>query len=151
MPIDQPSLERCQMLMDQSAAVCFATLDRTSPRLRALWNLRRHDRFPSAAAFCRRQGLTAYFATSVTSGKVRDIQANPAVSLYYCDADNVRGVTLAGRAEVVTEPALKRDAVARLVGDLLGGRSQRPRLLRAPRHAVRGNRMVGHAVRSTSK
>ncbi len=108
MAIDAQSLERCLKLMDESAAVCLATVNGPVPRLRALWNLRRQDRFPSAAGFCRKQCLIAYFATSVSSGKIRDIRANPAVSLYYCDADNVCGVMLAGRAEIVADPGLKR-------------------------------------------
>jgi len=108
MAIDQRSLERCLALMDESPSVCVATVKDAAPRLRALWNLRRPDRFPDAAGFCRAQGLVAYFATSASSGKVRDIRGNPAVSLYYCDADNVRGVMLAGRADVLTDPALKR-------------------------------------------
>lgn len=108
MAIDPRSLERCLKLMDESAAVCLATTSGAVPRIRALWNLRRHDRFPSAAKFCRQQGLTAYFATSVSSGKVCEIRKNPAVSLYYCDADNVRGVMLAGQAEVLTDPGIKR-------------------------------------------
>jgi general stress protein 26 len=107
MAIDPQSLERCLKLMDESDAVVLATVDGTRPRLRALWNLRRPDRFPSAAACCRAQGLTALFATPLASSKIRDIRANPAVSLYYCDASSVCGVMLAGRAEVLTDPALK--------------------------------------------
>lgn len=108
MATDPQALERCLKLMDESAAVCLATVDGAAPRLRALWNLRRPDRFPSAAAYCRQQGLVALFATSLASSKIRDIRANPAVSLYYCDTSNVCGVMLAGRAEILTDPALKR-------------------------------------------
>ena len=108
MAIHPLSLERCLKLMDESAAVCLATVNGAAPRLRALWNLRRQDRFPSAAAFCRAQGLAAFFATSVNSGKIREIRANPAVSLYYCDTENVCGVMLSGQAEILTDPGLKR-------------------------------------------
>jgi general stress protein 26 len=108
MAMDAQLLKRCRKLMDESQAVCLATVEGAAPKLRALWNLRRQDRFPSAAEFCRKQGLVAYFATSVSSAKVRDIRANPAVSLYYCDADNVRGVMLTGRGEILTDAGLKR-------------------------------------------
>lgn len=107
MPIDPQMLERCRTLMDESDAVLLATVNGTRPRLRALCNLRRPDRFPSAAAFCRAQGLTAFLATSLASGKIGDIRANPAVAAYYCDAANARGVMLSGRAEILTDPALK--------------------------------------------
>jgi general stress protein 26 len=108
MAIDPLSLEHCLKLMDESSAVCLATVNGSVPKQRALWNLRRQDRFPSAAVFCREQGLIAYSATSLGSGKIHDIRANPAVSLYYCDAVRVCGVMLTGRAEILTDAGLKR-------------------------------------------
>ncbi len=108
MAIDPQSLERCLRLMDESAAVYLATVDGAAPRLRALWNLRRADRFPSAATFSRQQGLIAYLATPLGSGKVREIRENPAVSLYYSDEEHVCGVMLAGEAAILTDATLKR-------------------------------------------
>ena len=95
-------------LMDASAAVYLATVDSSEPRLRALVNLRRRDQFPGPSAFCRQQGGTVYLATSGASSKVREIRANPAVAVYYCDPGSVHGVSLSGRMEVLSDPELKR-------------------------------------------
>lgn len=103
--IDRQSLLE---LMNVPDAVYLATVDGSVPRIRALNNLRRQDLYPGAGAFCRARGFRAYFATSVSSGKVREIRANPAVSVYYCDPKNYRGVTLAGKMEVLSDPDLKR-------------------------------------------
>ncbi len=95
-------------LMDESEAVFLATVDGTSPRIRALVNLRRSDLYPNASAFCRSQGTTLYFSTSGASAKVREIRKNPAASVYYCDPGKTRGITLSGEMEILTDPELKR-------------------------------------------
>jgi general stress protein 26 len=95
-------------LMDESAAVYLATVDGAVPRIRALVNLRRRDQYPGPSGFCRRQGGTVYLSTSGASSKVREIRANPAVAVYYCDPGSVHGISLSGRMEVLSDPALKR-------------------------------------------
>lgn len=92
-------------LMDRAAAVYLATAGEGGPRVRAMVNLRR-ERYP-AAAFCRGQGFTVYFATSLASGKVREIRTNPAVAVYYCDPAAFHGVMLAGEMEVLGGAGLK--------------------------------------------
>lgn len=94
-------------LMNSSEAVYLATLDGRIPRLRALVNLRRSDLCPGSAAFCRKEGLTCYGCTSAASSKVAELRAHPEASLYYCDPRNVRGVTLSGRVEILTDQQLK--------------------------------------------
>ncbi len=95
-------------LMNGADAVYVATVAEARPRVRALLNLRRADRYPGPSAFCRDAGFTCFAATSVASGKVREIRANPAVSFYYADPGQTRGVELRGRAEIEADPALKR-------------------------------------------
>ena len=95
-------------LMDESAVVYLATVNGATPRIRALVNLRRRDQFPGPSEFCRSQGGTVYLSTSGASSKVREIRANPAVSVYYCDPGSVQGISLWGRMEVLSEPELKR-------------------------------------------
>jgi general stress protein 26 len=94
-------------LMDESAAVYLATVNGASPRIRALVNLRRRDQSPGPSEFCRSQGGMVFLSTSGASSKVREIRANPAASVYYCDPSSVHGVTLWGRMEVLTDPELK--------------------------------------------
>ncbi len=99
--------DRALVLMDEAAAVYLATAESGRPRVRAMVNLRRQDSYPKAAAFCRGQGFTVYFSTSLASGKVREIRANPAVAVYYCDPEKFHGVMLAGEMEILTSPDLK--------------------------------------------
>ncbi len=94
-------------LMDEPEAVYLATVDGATPRIRAMVNLRRADLYPAASALCRKEGLTVYFTTSLGSGKVRELRANPRASVYYCDPRRFHGVTLTGRVEVLTDPQLK--------------------------------------------
>ncbi len=94
-------------LMDEADAVYLATIDGATPRIRAMVNLRRSDLYPAASAVCRKEGFTVYFSTSLGSGKVRELRANPRASVYYCDPKRFQGVMLSGRVEILTDPALK--------------------------------------------
>lgn len=94
-------------LMDEAEAVYLATIGETGPRIRALENLRRADRYPDASRFCRNAGFTVYLATSGASNKARDVCANPSVALYYCVPASYEGAMLSGRAEVLDDPGLK--------------------------------------------
>ena len=100
--------EAVLQLMDEAGAVILATVDGTTPQIRALSNLRRADLYPGASRFCRSQCATLYFATSAASDKVRDIRSNPAAAAYYCDPQKVHGITLSGSIEVLSDPELKR-------------------------------------------
>ncbi len=95
-------------LMSGADAVYLATVADGRPRVRALLNLRRADRYPGPSAFCRDAGFTCFVATSAASGKIRELRANPEVSFYYADPAQTHGVELRGRAEIETDPELKR-------------------------------------------
>jgi general stress protein 26 len=49
------------------------------------------------------------FATSTSSNKVAHIKANPKFSVYYCDSENGRGLTLIGDAVIEEGMALKEE------------------------------------------
>jgi general stress protein 26 len=95
-------------IMDKADAVYLATVDGASPRIRAMVNLRRQDQFPDPSKVCRADGFNCYFSTSMASGKVREVRANPAASAYYCDPLTFRGVTFSGNVEILTAPELKK-------------------------------------------
>ena len=95
-------------LMDEAEAIYLATMGEKGPRIRALVNLRRRDLYPGPSKICCTDDFTAFLSTSLASGKVRDIQANPAVALYYCEPTAFHGVTLTGQMEILTDPELKR-------------------------------------------
>jgi general stress protein 26 len=94
-------------LMDEAEAVYLATVGEKGPRIRALVNLRRRDLYPGPSKICCTDDFTAFLSTSLASGKVRDIQANPAVALYYCAPQTFHGVMLAGQMEILTDIGLK--------------------------------------------
>jgi general stress protein 26 len=96
-------------LMDESQMVYLATVGEAGPNIRALVNLRRQDAYPGPSRIARADGFTVYLATSGASGKVRDVRADPRVAVYYCDPNSYHGVTLKGRAEILTDPGLKRE------------------------------------------
>jgi len=95
-------------LMNEADAVYLATIGDGGPRIRALVNLRRAELYPAASKICRTDDFTAFLATSGASDKVREIRANSAVALYYCDTDRFHGVTLNGHAEVLNDAGLKQ-------------------------------------------
>lgn len=95
-------------LMDNAETVYLATVAGSAPRIRALENLRRADRYPGASDFCRAAGFTLYFATSRSSDKVREIRANPAVAVYYCIPPAYHGVMLTGTMEIVDDVNVRK-------------------------------------------
>ncbi len=95
-------------IMNEADAVYLATVNGTSPRLRPLVNLRRVDLYPGAGDFCRKQAFTCYFSTSIASGKIKELRANPSVAVYYCDPKQTRGIELSGTMEILTDPELKK-------------------------------------------
>jgi general stress protein 26 len=95
-------------LMDESEAVFLATAGEKGPSIRALVNLRRADAYPGIAERARRDGFAVYLATSRKSSKVREIVADPRVSLYYCVPARYEGVTLNGTARIADDKDLRR-------------------------------------------
>jgi general stress protein 26 len=94
-------------LMNASEAVYLATAGEKGPRIRALVNLRRADRYPVPSKTAQSDDFTVYLATSMASDKVREIKDCPIVSVYYCEPRSFHGVTLSGTAEILDDPALK--------------------------------------------
>jgi general stress protein 26 len=100
--------ERVLELMDEAEVVYLATVSGAAPRIRIVANLRRRDVYPATAGFCRKAGFKVYFATSASSGKIREIRENPAVAAYYAIPAMSRAVMLSGRAEIVTDSCVKK-------------------------------------------
>ncbi len=68
------------------------------PRLRALFNLRNAERFPGLAAYQADKGLSVFLGTNTSSDKLRDIEAEAWVSVYFMLPDEFKGLCLSGRA-----------------------------------------------------
>jgi len=68
------------------------------------------DGYPQARtvdAFAPEDDLTIWIGTNPVTRKVAEIEADPNVTLYYFDAEGTNYVTLLGKAEIVTDPAIK--------------------------------------------
>ena len=94
-------------LMNASEAVYLATISEKGPRVRALVNLRRADHYPGPSRTARTDDFTVYLSTARSSDKIREIAADPRVSVYYSEPNNYHGVMLCGTAEILDDPALK--------------------------------------------
>jgi general stress protein 26 len=79
------------------------------PQTRAMFNLRRKEQFPGLTEFFTKHedDYTVYFTTNTSSPKLTHIRQNPKVAVYYCKADEFRGLLLSGEMEVVEDSAIK--------------------------------------------
>ena len=97
-------------LLETAEAAIVTTIDAAGfPQTRAMFNLRRPEQFPGLAGVCKDKvnSFAVYFTTNTSSPKVREIKANPKVSVYYCKPGEFRGLMLSGEMEIVTDPAEK--------------------------------------------
>jgi len=76
------------------------------PLMRALFNLRNPERFPTLADFFEDKGLTVYLGTNTSSAKLAQVQAQPWVSVYYMIPAEFKGLMLAGKA--VPDPEARK-------------------------------------------
>jgi len=98
-------------LMKTTWAAYLTTIDeRGFPQTRAVDNLRSKERFPKLAGLFKNHedDLWVLISTNTSSAKVDQIKKNPAVSAYYCEPREFRGVMLGGLIEVVTDTDLKK-------------------------------------------
>ena len=106
-----PNHDKAVLLMEEAPAAYLTTIGPGGiPRTRAMLNLRRPGDYPALVPFFREHAgdLAVFFTTNTSSEKVRQIRANPLVSVYYCRSREWRGLSLSGRIEVVEDAALKQ-------------------------------------------
>ena len=98
-------------LMETAKAVFVTTIDKTGyPQTRAMFNLRNKEQWPKLVPLFRdhKGDFMALFTTNTSSTKITDIRNNSAVSVYYCNPDEWRGLMLGGNIEIVEDPELKK-------------------------------------------
>lgn len=98
-------------LMENAWAAYLTTIDeRCFPQTRAVDNLRSKERFPKLAKLFKNHedDFWVLFSTNTSSAKVSQIKKNPAVSAYYCEPREFRGLALGGLIEVVTGSDIKK-------------------------------------------
>ncbi len=98
-------------LMETTKAAYLTTIDSDGfPITRAMFNLRNKEQFPEFSEFFA--GLDnefeIYISTNTSSSKIEHIKKNSKISVYYCDANNFKGVMFGGEAELITEMEIKR-------------------------------------------
>jgi len=97
----------CLDLLETGWPAYVTTVDaKGNPQMRAMFNVRNRDRFPKLIPFFdeHRKDFTVMFATNTSSTKIAELNARPAISVYYCNPDKWRGVMFGGDIEVVDDP-----------------------------------------------
>lgn len=108
--VDTDIRRTCIDLMAASPACCLTTIDPDGfPQTTAMNNLRCAREYPSLAPLYEEADnpFLLYMSTAMQSGKIARMQANPKVSVYFCDAGQIIGFMLGGEIEIVTDQALK--------------------------------------------
>ncbi len=106
----------CLKLMASTDIVYLTVLEADGyPRIRAMLNLRSKSLYPDHANLfdAHQQDFMIYLSTNTSSRKIKDIQANPKVGLYFCSTDHgYFGVSLIGDAEMITDMGIKESVWA---------------------------------------
>ena len=102
--------QTCLNLMTTSPVCQLTTIDTEGfPHTTAMNNLRYIRQYPSLVKLYEEDDneFVLYLSTSMQSPKMKRMQNNPKVSVYFCDANQFIGVMLGGEIEVVTDKVLK--------------------------------------------
>lgn len=98
-------------LMEISDACYLTTIDENNyPQTRAMLNLRNSSQYPGFIPIFKENNdnFLVYFTTNTSSQKVKQIQNNPNVSVYYSKPNEWRGLMLGGKIEIVTDKHIKK-------------------------------------------
>lgn len=110
--MDEDIINLTKELMSQVYAVFLATIDEQgSPYIRAVFNLRSVEKFPKPAKVIEeydKNPLSVYISTNTASVKVEQIKINDEVAIYYCKPNDVKGIMLKGKAEILDDMDLKK-------------------------------------------
>ena len=102
----------CLQLMNSMKTECLTTIGSDGfPYTRAVFNLRDPKTFPELSRVFENHDddFLVYISTNASSSKVAHIRSNSAVSLYYYDPEDFRGVMLSGNIEIVEDMEIKRE------------------------------------------
>jgi general stress protein 26 len=98
-------------LIETAGAAYLTTIGQDGyPHTRAMLNLRNRQQYPNQVhLFAQHQGdLMIYFSTNTSSNKIREIKANPRVSVYYCHPEQFHGLMLSGDIEIVDDSEIRK-------------------------------------------
>ena len=103
--------QACLKLMEIADVTYLSTIDSSGfPQTRAMVNLRNKEQFsPLTSAFeGHQEDLLIYMTTDTASGKFKQIKANPKVSVYFCNPQQIQGLLLMGEIETVADMDIKK-------------------------------------------
>ncbi|MFW9901703.1 MAG: pyridoxamine 5'-phosphate oxidase family protein [Candidatus Thorarchaeota archaeon] len=97
-------------LMDASKAAILTTIDPDgNPITRAMFNLRNKEQFPEFSEFFG--GLDnqfeIYISTNTSASKIKHIENNPKICVYYCNPEEFKGVMFGGEVEIIEDMNIK--------------------------------------------
>ena len=104
--------EVAEELMGRTLVFYMATVDEHGfPYVRAMENLRCSKKFLHPAKVIAENEpdpLVSYISTNTSSMKIRQLEANPTVALYYCVPEEYKGVMHQGEVEVLDDTEFKK-------------------------------------------
>jgi general stress protein 26 len=102
--------QTCLSLITNTFVCQLTTIDSDGfPHTNAMLNLRCAKQYPSLVDLFKEEDndFVIYLSTGMQSPKMARMKANPKVSIYFCDPDQIVGVMLGGEIEIVTDQKLK--------------------------------------------
>jgi len=107
--------EETQALLDElilrPSSAFLVTIDENGdPAIRAIFNLRCKEKFAHAAKIIEKYDnnpYSIYISTNTSSIKMKHIENNPSVAVYFSLQDEVKGVMLKGKAEILEDMKFK--------------------------------------------
>ncbi|NPD87394.1 MAG: pyridoxamine 5'-phosphate oxidase family protein [Asgard group archaeon] len=100
-------------LLEKTYAGYLSTIDENGfPYIRAVFNLRSLEKFPHPAKVISDYDddpFTVYISTNTSSTKVKQIEKNSKVAMYFALPNDVKGVMLQGEAEVLDDDEFKKN------------------------------------------
>jgi general stress protein 26 len=111
--MDKDFIKKGLELIKKAEAAYLTTIDAEGfPSTRAMLNLKNGKQFPKLINFMGKfdKNLTLFFTTNTSSSKVKQINENAKVSVYYCDPQTWHGFMCQGEIEIVKDKAIK-DAI----------------------------------------
>ncbi len=104
--------QECLKLVETVESIYLGTNgDNGMPQIRMMSNMRNPQactKAPKELFAGLEDSFTAYMITSHSSDKMKEVRANPNVSLYYCKAEEFHTLLLTGTAEDVPNMELKK-------------------------------------------
>ncbi len=110
MEVSQDVRQVCRNLMAEMPVCYLTSIDADGyPHTTAMLNLCCAKQYPSLLELHEdpEAPFLLYMSTGTQSNKTARMQANPKVSVYFCDPERIVGLMLGGEIEIITDRALK--------------------------------------------